>query len=78
MSSAPTAYTRATNFTDAETAGASAPSASLLDTELNRLKTTTDQIIARLAELQNDDGSLKSEIVTEDSLNPTLATDLGL
>ena len=69
MSQIPTRYTRATNFTT-DALFNPIPSPTSLDTELNRIKDTTDQTINRLNEVQRDDGKLKNGVVTIDSLSP--------
>lgn len=70
MSAAPTKYVRTISFTafsqsnpDQQQSGAS------IDTELNNLKSTTDQTIDRLAEIQRGDGALANLVVTPDSLS---------
>lgn len=71
MSAAPTKYTRKTNFVS-DALFNPVPSPNLLDVELNAVKTTTDQTVDRLAEIQREDGALKNGIVTADSLAPGL------
>lgn len=43
-----------------------------LDSEFDLLKTVTDKVIDRLAEIQRSDGALKNQIVTRDTLAPDI------
>lgn len=73
MSSPPTAYIRADNYTAFSTVNPDQqqPGTSL-DNEFDRLKNTTDTIISRLGEIQRSDGALRNQLVTMDSLSPTV------
>lgn len=67
----PTAYSPATDFSDFEASNPSTPKGgAALDTEFTALETTTDEILANLALIQADDGSLKNEVVSPDKLTP--------
>lgn len=74
----PTPYSRQANFTDYQ---ASFPRDPLLgtsvDAEFNATKTTLDGILASLALVQRDDGRLKNNLVTLDSLTPEVMLALG-
>jgi hypothetical protein len=69
--SQPTAYNRQYDFTGFS---ASQPSdqqpGTQLDAEFNAIKATTDQIRTNLQLVQRDDGALKNNIVTLDTLDP--------
>ncbi len=65
----PTTYNREFDFTGYQTAAPSAPlPASHIDAELNRLKVTTDSLIASLALIQRADGDLANASVGADQL----------
>lgn len=66
----PTAYTPATDFSDYESSNPGIPmSGTSLDVEFAALNTTTDEILANLALIQNDDTTLKNASVHPDALN---------
>lgn len=71
----PTAYNKATNFVNYAAANPNAtyPPA-LLDAELNAIETTLDETLTNLALIQRDDGQLKNDIVTLDSLSSSVVT----
>lgn len=74
----PTSYNRSFSFTDDE---ASNPSGhvpgSSLDAEFDALTVTIKGVLTNLLKLQRDDGALKSQIVTLDSLSPAVMLALG-
>lgn len=85
MSASPTPYTPAYNFTDFQAADPDIPGsgnpntplpADKVDVELAALETTTDGLISRLAEIQNESGTLKNASVGTDQLQSGLV--LGL
>jgi len=71
---APISYDRQFNFQDFQ---ASSPAAPLpgdkVDTELNSVKITVDQIIQSLGLIQRSDGALRNASVGIDQLNPSIA-----
>lgn len=67
MSQAPDKYQRQTNFTT-DAVFTPIPSPSKLDSEFNAIKSSTDQVNNRLAEIQREDGALRNGIVTPDSV----------
>lgn len=68
--SQPTPYTRLFSFTDWSTQHPSSPQPGIdLDGEYNRIKLTTDQVLANLALIQRDDGALKNASVSPDTLS---------
>lgn len=80
MSQAPTPYTRQNNFvTDAGnpnyTIGLAATD---LDAEYEAIKTSVNETISRLNELQRDDGRLKEGTVSSTALGSDVATLLGI
>lgn len=81
MSQAPSPYIRQSNFiTDA----GSDPSynwqsaATDVEAEYESIRSSVNQIISRLAELQRDDGLLRAGIVPVSAIGPDLATYIGL
>lgn len=74
--SQPTPYDQSHEFVVDEGANPNFPG-SEIDIELNAVETTLDGILTNLALIQRDDGALKNEIVTVDSLDTTLAAALG-
>jgi hypothetical protein len=74
MSSPPVKYARYFDFTTFASLNPEKPlPGGSVDTELNRVKSTTDQTIDRLALIQRNDGFLQNAIVTADSLAPDLS-----
>ena len=70
----PPDYNRLHNLTDYATANPSDPyNAAYVDDELNAIEDTLDQTLSNLTLIQRDDGALKNQIVTTDSL----ATDVA-
>ncbi len=66
----PTPYNRQYNFTDYQTVNPTKPlPATSVDAELNAIELTADEILANLALLQRDDGALKNQLVTPESLS---------
>lgn len=60
----PTPYEREYNFTNYQASSPSAPlPASHVDAELNRVKTTLDEVLANLELIQRDDGELANGVV---------------
>lgn len=78
----PTPYTREFNFANQQAATPSTPiPAPHLDAEFNRVKLTTDQILANLALIQADDGTINGAGVSAgtigyDQLDPEIVGDL--
>lgn len=71
----PTAYNKTTNFTEYAAANTSAPyNAAKIDTEYDNIETTLDDILTNLALIQRDDGALKNNLVTLDSLASSVVT----
>ncbi len=69
----PTTYNREFDFTGYQTAAPSAPlPASHIDAELNRLKVTTDSLIASLALIQRADGEIANASIGADQLSAQL------
>jgi hypothetical protein len=69
----PTPYTRAYDFDDIRASGPGGIfPANTMDVELDRIKTTTDEIIANLALIQRDDGELANASVGVDQLEDVL------
>ena len=78
MSAPPKPYTLGYSFTDWATNNPSLPlPGGRLDTELRSLKTTTDQLISRLGEIQRDDGKLRNGSVHKDTLDSSTKAMLG-
>lgn len=77
----PTPYTREFNFSDQQAATPATPiPAPHLDAELNRVKLTTDQILANLTLIQADDGTINGAGVADgtigyDQLDPDILAD---
>jgi hypothetical protein len=72
MSNVPPDYVKTTSFTTLATlpiTSAGLPG-SELDSEFNKVATTVNQTIDRLALIQKDDGTIRSKLVTIDSLSP--------
>lgn len=68
--SQPTPYTRLFDFTDYETVNPTEPKPGVeIDSELNAVKMTTDEIIHNLSLIQRDDGQLRNLTVTVESLS---------
>ena len=66
----PTPYNRLYNFTDFQTVNPTKPlPATSLDSELNAVELTLDQVLANMALVQRDDGALANNVVTPDSLS---------
>lgn len=66
----PTAYTRATSFTNYQALNPTTPlPGSSVDQEFNRLKVTTDEILTNLELIQRDDGRLANDSVGLDQLS---------
>ena len=73
MSSPPIAYARYFDFTTFATLNPATPlPGPAVDTEYNRIKSTTDQIIASLALIQRSDGAPANGIITWESLSQSL------
>ncbi len=71
--SQPIRYTPSYNFSGFQELNPTAPlPADRLDTELNNIRTTTDQVCNNLALIQRDDGQLRNGIVTADALAASL------
>lgn len=74
----PTPYSRSFSFTDDE---AAAPAAHVpgthLDGEFDGVAETLADVLASLAQVQRDDGALKNQVVTLDSLAPDVFLMLG-
>jgi len=69
----PTQYDRQYSFSTWQSQHPSDPlPGDQVDAELNAVKATTDEIIANLGEIQNDDGSLANQSVGADQLKPEL------
>jgi hypothetical protein len=69
-----TEYDRFTNFQNSQAlAPDDPPSGTALDAEFNRLKITTDSLIAALDNIQRDDLELANESVGPDQLSPDLS-----
>ena len=74
----PTSYTRSYDFTDFQAQFSDQPlPASPLDSNLDAIGTSISQIINRLTLIQRDDGELKNQSVTLDSLSNTVTALLG-
>ena len=71
--SQPIKYKRSKNFE--ENAG-DATDNSALNTEFDNVATTTDQIRANLALIQNDDGTIAASAITPDSISDELRASL--
>lgn len=72
MSSPPTPYLRHTSFTDFSTVHPDEQQPGVdLDGEFDPIKITTDQLIARLSEIQRDDGRLRNQSVGVDQIDTT-------
>lgn len=68
---APPPYARRFSFTDwSANHPVDPPPGVQLDAEFNAVKATTDQIAARLLQIQNDDGSLGNQTVGRDQIEP--------
>lgn len=66
----PTPYTRQYDFSDYQTVNPSKPlRGSEVDTELDAVKLTTDQLRANIGLIQRDDGKLANQAVTPESLS---------
>lgn len=69
----PTPYERSASFSNWQTANPSAPPpGSDLDAEFNAIKTTLDQLLSNLAQIQRDDGDLGNETVGREQLKADL------
>ena len=76
--SQPTPYVRQANFTDFQASYPASPfSGVAVDAEYNAAKVTLDALLRNIALLQRDDGALKNNIVTLDSLTPDVMLALG-
>ena len=74
----PTPYALSFSFTDFAAAHPSLPlPGASLDAELQALVVTLSGVLANLAKLQRDDGALKNQLVTLDSLSPAALLTLG-
>jgi hypothetical protein len=74
----PVAYNREYNFTNYQSNHPNNPlPAAHVDAEYNRVKRTLDQIRAKLALIQRDDGALANHIVTFDALSEELQNLIG-
>lgn len=70
----PPPYDRQANFSNFEAVNPTEPKpGASLDAEFNAIKITSDQTLSNLAMIQRDDGALANEIVTSDSLHPSLS-----
>lgn len=78
MSSSPTTYTPAYNFTGFQAAAPGTPlPADMLDAELQLIRTSVNALISRLAEIQRSDGPLRNASVHPDALDPATLLLLG-
>lgn len=74
----PTAYDRQFDFTQHEAESPSEPAPGVsLDAEYNAIRLTLQGVLANLVKIQRDDGALKNELVTLDSLAPAVLLVLG-
>jgi hypothetical protein len=72
---APPPYVRRFSFTDwSANHPVDPPPGAQLDAEFNAVKATTDQIAARLLQIQNDDGTLGNQTVGRDQIEPEVYT----
>lgn len=75
---APTPYSRFRSFQNEQALAPTAPlNGAAVDEEYNRLKITTDTLIAALADIRRDDGALRNGVVTRDALAPNLTVGFG-
>lgn len=74
----PVPYTRKANFTEAAVANPASPIApASLDLEFNALLTTLGMAVLNLGLIQRDDGALRNQLVTLDTLSPAVLVALG-
>lgn len=74
----PTPYTRKANFTEAAVANPASPIApASLDLEFNALLTTLATVVINLGLIQRDDGALRNNLVSLDSLKADVLLALG-
>lgn len=74
----PVPYTRKANFTEAVVANPANPIApASLDLEFNALLTTLGMAVLNLGLIQRDDGALRNQLVTLDTLSPAVLVALG-
>ena len=74
----PPAYTRSFSFTDFSSSyPTTPPPGTAIDAELGAVALTLAAVLANLVRIQRDDGALKNQIVTLDSLNPAVLVALG-
>lgn len=76
--SQPTPYNKATNFRQYAENNTAAPyNPSALDSELNNIETSLDEVIDNIGLLQRDDGLLRNGLVTIESLNEAVISIIG-
>lgn len=74
----PVPYTRKANFTEAAVSNPASPIApASLDLEFNALLTTLGMAVLNLGLIQRDDGALRNQLVTLDTLSPAVLVALG-
>lgn len=74
----PTPYTLSYNFTDWQSTHPSAPlPGDQIDSQFNALETTLGGVLTNLAQMQRDDGALKNQVVTIDSLSDDVLSLIG-
>jgi hypothetical protein len=75
----PTTYARAFNFAQYQTQSPFDPLPGVqVDTEYDRIRQTTDEIITNLNLIQRDDGQLENRSVGRDQIKTDLLTDFQL
>lgn len=71
----PTPFNRSFSFTNFQAVNPTTPlPGNSLDVELNNVKTTSDQILASLVHLQNDDGSVANGSIGLNQLSPAVVS----
>jgi hypothetical protein len=74
----PTAYNRAASFSNIQALAPADPlPGATVDTELNNIKRTLDEVLANLELIQRDDGELASESVGYDQLSTELSAGIN-
>lgn len=73
MSAVPTPYVPSFNFESFSTNNPNTPQPGVqLDAQFNAIKSTTDQVISRLSQIQRDDGNLANGSVLPESLSASI------
>jgi hypothetical protein len=74
----PTAYDRQFNFANQQALTPATPlPAAQVDAELNAIKVTLDQVLSNLAVIQRDDGALRNNSVSRETLNEDVTLGFG-